>query len=173
MADRFRFRPRFGGLAWGAAAFGAVAAGLGGWRGSTFLIVGGAIGVVLGLLYLRSPAWRFVVSVDDDGLEVSRDGERRFLLPWAEVREVVASPATSTCFVDGGSPARSLLVPGDGAPAPYDVERKGELVRAITERVARLDPGRVREVASLDAPPPAPPAPPAPPTTSTSTTPAR
>jgi hypothetical protein len=64
------------------------------------------------------------------------------------VVEVVASPSTTTCFVDGGSPGRSLLVPGDGAPAPYDVEHKPALYRAI---LARVPAARVREVTSLDA----------------------
>jgi len=48
---------------------------------------------------------------------------------------VVASPATSSCFIDGGAPERSLLVPGDGAPAPYDIADRAALVEAILARV--------------------------------------
>jgi hypothetical protein len=148
MAERFRFRPRFGGLAWGAIVLGALAVLLGGWRGGAAVAVAGGLGLAFGFAYLWSPAWRYVVIVDDDALEVTRDGDRRFRLPWSAVIAVRASPSTSTCFVDGGSPDRSLLVPGDGAPAPYDVERKRDLYRAI---LAHVPADRVREVTSLDA----------------------
>jgi hypothetical protein len=56
-------------------------------------------------------------------------------------------PATSTCFVDGGAPERSLLVPGDGAPAPYDIADRQALVGAI---LAHVLAGKVQIVASLD-----------------------
>jgi hypothetical protein len=38
-------------------------------------------------------------------------------------------------FVDGGTPEKSLLVPGDGAPAPYDIEDKAGLYAAILQHV--------------------------------------
>lgn len=148
MAERFRFRPRFRGLAFGALATGLGAAGLGAARGATAAIIAGCVLTALGLAYLRSPAWRYAITIDDDALEVSSAGERRFRLPWAAVVRVLASPATETCFVDGGSPDLSLLVPGDGAPAPYDVERRRELYRAI---MARVPADRIREVATLEA----------------------
>ncbi len=50
--------------------------------------------------------------------------------------KVVSSPTTNTCFVDGGTPETSLLVPGDGAPAPYDIENKRALCDAILAHVA-------------------------------------
>lgn len=149
MAELFRFRPRFGALAWGAIALGAIAALAGGLRGATGVAVAGGLCLAFGVAYRWSPAWRYVVAVDDDALEVTRDGERRFRLPWTSVVKVIASPSTSTCFVDGGSADVSLLVPGDGAPAPYDVERKRDLYRAI---MARVPADKVREVTSLDAP---------------------
>lgn len=148
MADRFRFRPRYGGLAWAAVVVGGVAAGLGGWRGATAIAFLGGLGLAFGIAYLGSSTWRYVVVVDDDGLEVVRGAERRFRLPWSAVIRVVASPTTATCFVDGGEPGRSLLVPGDGAPAPYDLERKAELYRFI---LAHVPADRVREVTSLEA----------------------
>ncbi len=148
MADRFRFRPRYGGLAWGAVVVGGLAAAVGGARGAMGIAIVGGLGLALGLAYLGSSTWRYVVVIDDDGLEVVRGSERRFRLPWSAVIKVVASPATMTCFVDGGEPARSLLVPGDGAPAPYDLERKAELYRAI---LAHVPADRVREVATLEA----------------------
>ena len=145
----FRFRPRYRGLALGSLAIGAilVAAGFA-LDGSTraLAFAGGGLGMVLGGLYLRSPAWRIAVHVDDESLEVTSSGARRFLLAWADIQEVVASPSTRTCFVDGGEPARSLLVPGDGAPAPYDIEDRASLYDFIVAHVAAA---RIREVELL------------------------
>ena len=56
-------------------------------------------------------------------------------------------PTTHTCFVDGGAPERSLLVPGDGAPAPYDIEERRALFDAI---LAHVPPERVTTVESLE-----------------------
>jgi hypothetical protein len=122
-------------------------------------LAAGALGVVLGAAYLVSPTWRIRVTVDDAGLAVGSPARPRFRLAWPDVVRVVASPATSTCFVDGGAPERSLLVPGDGAPAPYDITDRKALVEAILAHVAA---DKVRIVASLEAADPAtPPAPPA------------
>jgi hypothetical protein len=145
---RFRFRPRFRGLA--ATAIGVGAASLAGaiWAGGgAFLIACGGIGVALGVLYLVSPTWRITVTVDDDALEVGSPKQRRFRVPWSEIVKVVASPSTRTCFVDGGDPARSLLVPGDGAPAPYAIENRDALYAAI---LAHVPPDRVVEVELLE-----------------------
>lgn len=144
---RFRFRPRLRPLALGVIALGVAIAVAGVVGGNPGVIGLGGLGLALGAAYLASPTWRLVVIVDDDGLEVSGARRRRFRLAWADVVRVVASPATSTCFVDGGAPERSLLIPGDGAPASYDVEDKGALVAAI---VARVPADRVRTVARLD-----------------------
>jgi hypothetical protein len=113
-----------------------------------FAVATGLSGVVLGTLYLASPAWRIEVVVDDDALEVLSSGDRRFRLPWGEVRRVVASPATRTCFVDGGDPDRSLVVPGEGASAPYDIEDKEALYDAI---LARVPADAVEEVPLLES----------------------
>jgi hypothetical protein len=151
MSRAFRFLPRFRNLALGSIALGTVllavgAAGLDGGVQAAALL-GGALGVLLGAGYLVSPTWRIVVHVDDEALEVTSGGDRRFRLPWPEVREVVASPATRTCFVDGGEPERSLLVPGDGAPAPYDIQDRAALYEEILRHVP---PARVREVELLE-----------------------
>jgi hypothetical protein len=50
-------------------------------------------------------------------------------------------------FVDGGTPEKSLLVPGDGAPAPYDIDDKPGLYGAILAHVAE---DRVSKVDRLD-----------------------
>lgn len=102
---------------------------------AVYALAGGAAGVILGLLYLLSPAWRLVVTVDDQALHVTRGTHLRFRLPWDEVVQVVASPDTKTCFVDGGDPARSFLVPGPGASASYDIEDRDVLYAMIVEHV--------------------------------------
>jgi hypothetical protein len=137
---RFRFVPRFRGLAGAAIGLGlvmmalAVAFSLGG--ASAYFAWGCAVaGVVLGGLYLASPAWRIEVLTDGDGIEVLSSGDRRFRLRWDEVPRVIASPSTRTCFLDGGDPERSLVVPGPGAHAPYDIAGKERLYAIIVERV--------------------------------------
>jgi len=143
----YRFRPRFRGLAIGSLGLGSGLVALGALAAVPLALVAGGIGMVLGGLYLRSPAWRLAVHVDDDALEVTSGRDRRFRLGWAEVKELVASPSTKTCFVDGGDPARSLLVPGDGASAPYDIEDKATLYDQIVAHVPRE---RIREVSTLE-----------------------
>jgi hypothetical protein len=110
-------------------------------------LVTGVLGVALGAAYLASPAWRIAVTVDDDGLSVGSPRRLRFRLRWSDVVRVVASPETSTCFVDGGAPERNLLVPGDGAPAPYDIADRKALFDAI---LAHVPADKVQTVASLD-----------------------
>lgn len=150
---RFRFRPRYKLFALGMIALGAVfvAAPLVrdfGGSNSTVSMAIGAVSALLGLLYLLSPAWRIVVVVDDQALEVLSRGDRRFRVPWSEVAGVVASPETKTLYFDGGEPDRSFKVPGRGAPAPYDIERRTELYDAI---MARVPAEVVTEVELLEA----------------------
>ena len=149
-SNSFAFRPRYRGVA-------LTSIGVGGVLGAIALIslgaallplATGAIGVVLGGGYLLSPSWKLAVVVDDDGLEVKSPTKSRFRLAWADVKKVVASPTTHTCFVDGGAPERSLLVPGDGAPAPYDLEDKQALFEAILSHVT---PDKVETVETLNA----------------------
>lgn len=134
----FAFRPRYRGIA-------LTAIGVGGTLGVVALTAlgaallplgSGALGVALGAGYLLSPTWRLEVVVDDEALEVRSPRTSRFRLPWRDVVRVVASPTTHTCFVDGGEPRSSLLVPGVGAPAPYDIANKAVLYEAIVARVA-------------------------------------
>jgi hypothetical protein len=147
---RFRFKPRFKGLALGAV-------GLGGALGGVSLVAlgaallplaTGAAGIALGAAYLLSPTWKLEVVVDDDALEVRSPRGSKFRLPWADVKRVVAAPSSCTMFVDGGSAAQSLLVPGDGAPAPYDIDDKPGLFAAI---LAHVPDDKVSKVDSLQA----------------------
>jgi hypothetical protein len=113
-----------------------------------FGVACGVLGPLAGVGYLVAPAWRFRVEVDDQALAVWHGRNLRFRLPWDEVKQVIHSPSTATCFVDGGRPERSLLVPGPGAPGPYRIERREALVARIVARVPRE---RRREVERLDA----------------------
>jgi len=105
------------------------------------------VGVALGSAYLALPTWRLAVTVDDTGLAVGSPRRQRFKLAWSDVVRVVASPSTRSCFVDGGAPEKSLLVPGDGAPAPYDLEDRAALFDAI---VAHVPAERVQTVETLE-----------------------
>ena len=145
----FRFRPRMRALAVSAMALAAGLGALAALAGNWTLAALAAVVALGGVGYLRSPAWRLAVTVDDDGLEVGSPARRRFRLAWGEVVRVVASPTTGTCFVDGGAPERSLLVPGDGAPAGYDLDDKPALFATI---LARVPAERVETVTRLDAP---------------------
>jgi len=115
---------------------------------ATMPLATGVLGVALGAAYLASPTWRITVTIDDAGLTVGSPKRLRFHLPWRDVVRVVASPSTSTCFVDGGKPELSLLVPGIGAPAPYDITDRKALVEAI---LAHVPADKVQTVASLES----------------------
>lgn len=144
----FRFRPRYRGLAWGSMGMGGTIAVVAAILGFAMVpLATGAIGVALGAAYLASPTWRIRVTVDDDGVTVASPRRQRFQLAWKEVVRIIASPATSTCFIDGGVPERSVLVPGDGAPAPYDIANRKALVEAI---LAYAPADKVQIVESLD-----------------------
>lgn len=114
----------------------------------------GVAGVALGAAYLASPTWRIQVITGADALEVASGERPKFRLPWAEVVRVVASPSTQTCFVDGGDPQRSLMVPGDGAPAPYAIEDSERLYQIILAHVPadRVQEVEILQTAELDQP---------------------
>jgi len=155
VAKTFRFRPRYRGVAWTSVgiggALGVVSASIG------FLalpMITGALGIAAGVAYLASPTWKLAVTIDDDALAVGSPRKQRFRLPWNDVVRVVAAPEKATCFVDGGAPERSLLVPGEGAPAPYDIEDRKTLVEEILARVASDKVERVASLAEAAKPPP-------------------
>jgi hypothetical protein len=135
-------------MAWGSIGTGGAVASAGLFLGAAGgAIAVGAIGMALGLLYLGSPTWRIRVITDDEALEVRAGSVTKFRLAWADVVRVVASTKTATAFVDGGAPQRSLLVPGDGAPAPYAIEDAAALIATI---LAHVTPDRIERVESLD-----------------------
>ena len=143
-----RFRPRYHGVAWGSIGFGGVLQGASVAMGLAALpMVSGAIGIVFGIAYLASPAWRITIATDDDGIEVRDKKGTRFRLRWTEIKRIVASPSTKTCFVDGGTAEHSILVPGVGAPAPYRVTEREVLYDTI---VARVTADRIETVETLE-----------------------
>lgn len=137
----FRFRPRYRTLPLAATVVGGalvVAAPVFGLTGASlwFALGAGAVGLAMWPLHRLSPVWKLRVRVDEEALEVGdARGRTRFRLPWPEVKRVVASPETSTCFVDGGEPGRSLMVPGPGATAPYAIEERAALYTEILSHV--------------------------------------
>jgi len=149
-AKHHRFRPRYRGIAWTAIGTGGAltATSLAVLGAALLPIATGAIGVVLGAAYLASPTWRLEIVVDDDALEVRSPRATKLRVAWADVVRVVASPTTHTCFVDGGAPDKSLLVPGDGAAAPYDLSDKAALYDAI---LAHVDAAKVETVETLES----------------------
>ncbi len=144
---RFRFRPRQPGVAAAACLLGVGLAAGGVIDGRWSWALLGLFAVLLGILYLLSPAWRTEVLVDDDGLEVQNRGARRFRLPWSDVTRVVVARARGSAFVDGGAADKSLLLPGRGARAPYKIERQRDLLDRI---LARVEPERIVDVERLD-----------------------
>jgi hypothetical protein len=138
--EHFRLRPRRAWAVWLMVAFGALLALL-----PALYRVGGAAGlldVVAGLgvcaacgLYLASPTWRSYVSVDERGLAVISPRKEKLRLSWDEVREVIADEEEQAALVRGPEGGRSFLLPSGGHPAPYQVERAGELYRRILAHV--------------------------------------
>jgi hypothetical protein len=150
VARSFRFKPRYKPLALSAM-------GVGGALGVVSVVALGAaalplatgvLGVLLGAGYLVSPSWKLEVVVDDSALVVRSPKGEKFRIAWLEVKRVVASPSTKTCFVDVKDPRRNFLVPGDGAPAPYDIEDKESLYAEI---LARVPKDKIEEVETIEA----------------------
>ncbi len=137
----YRFRPRFIGAAFLSLSFGVVLIASAATitpdtMSAMFAFFTGSAGLFMGFAYLKSPIWKLAVDVsDDDDLILWNGKEERMRLPWAEIKEIVVDSDRLTCFVDGGSSDRSLLVPGPGAPAKYDIRKKAQLIKAILARV--------------------------------------
>lgn len=142
---RYRFRPRYRGLAWGSIGIGGALAPLALWTPAV-IAMASVCGLGLGAAYLLSPTWKLAVETDAAALTVKAGERVRFTLPWSEVVKVLASPDTKTCFVDGGAAERRILVPGDGAPAPYRIEGREQL---FDEIMARVPAAKVERVALL------------------------
>ena len=138
----YRFKPRFVGVAFVSLSIGVVliaaSATLTPDRfSSIFALITGAAGVFLSFTYLRSPVWRLAVDVQESDLVVWNGTEEKLRLPWSDVTRVVMDPDREVCFVDGGTPARSLLVPGPAAPASYVIAKRDQLIDAILAHVPK------------------------------------
>jgi hypothetical protein len=153
----YRLRPRYRGVAWTSVGIGGALGVVGAAIGFLALpMITGGLGIAAGVAYLASPTWRLAVTIDDDALAVGSPGKQRFRLPWKDVVRVVAAPDKHSCFVDGGTPDKSLLVPGEGAPAPYDIEDRAGLVDEILARVAAEKIERDTSLADAAKSPPLP-----------------
>jgi len=115
---------------------------------SIFALVSGLAGIILSYIYLRSPVWRLAVDIQDDDLVVWNGPNERLRLPWAKVKRVVVDPDRELCFVDGGTPETSLLVPGPAAPASYVIAKREELIEEILNHV---DSDLICDSSTLDA----------------------
>ena len=102
---------------------------------TVFALLTGAAGLFFGFAYLRSPIWKLFVDVGDEAITVWNGVDVRMSLAWGEVERVVLDDERTTMFVDGGSPERSLLIPGPASPASYLVRRKDALIEDILARV--------------------------------------
>jgi hypothetical protein len=112
-----------------------------------WMIAAGAVGPVIAAAYLLSPAWRLVIVVDEQALEVRRGADVRLRLPWNEIRRARVVPRFKVAFLDGGEPGKSLLLTGPGAPGPYRIERREALYDLV---VARLPADKLQEVETLE-----------------------
>ncbi len=136
----YRFRPRFLGVAFLSLSIGVVLVVAGATitpdtLSTVFAYITGTAGLFLGFAYLKSPVWKLAVDIEDDDLVVWTGVEERLRLPWDQVKKVIVDAEHLTCFVDGGEPARSLLIPGPGAQASYDILKKEDLIAKILDRV--------------------------------------
>ena len=146
-----RFLPRFRTLAFLTCGLGLVLAvygyGVAGNGSVRLAFLGsGVIGLTLGVAYLLSPTWKLEVVTDDDGIAVRRGDLLRFRIDWEDIAGVISSPSTKTCFVDGGTPETSILIPGIDAPASYALSDKDHLYDTI---IGKVPADRVTEVETL------------------------
>ncbi len=137
----YRFRPRFVGVAFVSISIGTILIVSSltitpDRMSATFSFFVGLIGLFLAFSYLKSPVWRLAVDIQEDDLVVWNGLEERMRLPWQDIEKVVMGPEGQTCYVDGGSAERSLLVPGPGAGASYDIRHKKKLIEAILAHVS-------------------------------------
>lgn len=161
----YRFRPRYRSLAWLAMATGSVLIGYALFTGESraLALIMGAMGIALGLIYQASPVWKlrivpFAAGTGDaqegedhgegggGGLRVLAGDVERFALRFDEIEALIVVSEHKTCFVHTGTSGRSILLPGPGANASYDIEGKEALYDLL---VANVPEDRVREVENL------------------------
>ncbi len=147
--NSYPFSPRFKFVAYAALVLGAVAL-------TGAIIAGGVSGWVIGLLcissgaaYLLSPAWKIVIETNENGITVFQKQKTRFSLPWSSVERFLVMPDEKAAFVDGGSPEKSVLIPGPGAQAGYQIVEKAALIREISKRIPAH---RIKAVENLRPP---------------------
>ncbi len=115
---------------------------------SVFALISGALGVFLSFTYLRSPVWRLAIEVQDEHLLVWSGTTEKLRLAWDDVTRLVIDADREVCFVDGGSPERSVLVPGPAAPASYVIAKRDAL---IDEILAHIPSEKITDPDEIDA----------------------
>lgn len=159
-AQAFPLRARYRALV-GVAAFGACLVGAAAlWYSLWAVAAMCGLTLAAAAAYWRSPTWRMQIVVDDAGYAI-RGGRHPSQTRWDEIDRVFVDERAFTCAVRGPNAQASFVVPGDGAPAPYDIANKRALVAYV---LAHAPVERVERVTSLE-PILAPPAPPRPPRT--------
>jgi hypothetical protein len=131
----YRLLPRYRSLPIAAAGLGVAIAAVGAFRGTWSLCAIGGIAVALAAAYLWSPSWRMQLITSDTGLTFQKaNGAQRFVA-WNDVKRLLVAP-NQTCLMVGTDAETSLIVPGLGAPAPYDIQNKAALFAEMTAKVA-------------------------------------
>lgn len=143
---QYRLRPRYRLLPASAASIGAMIAAFGALQGPFALVAVGGAATALGAAYWFSPTWkiRLVTSADELQFHTARGVKS---LRWSQVRRLFVDRVHRTCLIVGSGAETSLIVPGVGAPAPYDIENKSEL---FDEIVAAVATARQRDVTSIE-----------------------
>jgi len=149
----YRFKPRFVSVAFLSLSLGVLLITAGATltpdiKSSVFAFAVGALGVFLSFSYLRSPVWKLAVDIQDNDLVVWNGTEERLRLSWSAVLRVVVDEQHQHCYVDGGTPEQSLLVPGPGAAASYAINKRHKLIKEILAKVPSAKVCTASEVAA-------------------------
>jgi hypothetical protein len=94
---------------------------------------------------LWSPSWRMQLITSDTGLTFQKaNGTHRFV-GWNDVKRLLVAP-NQTCLMVGTDAETSLIIPGLGAPAPYDIQDKAALFAEVTAKVASSKQRKVETI---------------------------
>jgi hypothetical protein len=130
----YRLLPRYRWLATAAGLLGLAIAVVGFARSHWTLCGIGGFAIVLGAAYLLSPSWRIRLVTSEDALEFAKPNGTVDRIAWTDIKRLLIA-GNQTCLLVGTTAKTSLIVPGLGAPAPYDIENKAALFAEIVARV--------------------------------------
>jgi hypothetical protein len=144
----YRLRPRFRLLPLSAAGIGTSVAVVGVVQSAVALIAVGGTATALAAGYWFSPTWKMRIVTSPDELQFHKTRDRITKIAWRDIRRVFVDRVHHTCLVVGRNADSSLIVPGVGAPAPYDIDDKRAL---FDEIVANVATEKLRDVDSIEA----------------------